>query len=136
MLWTSIGTDSYIKNFVAENSIKIMKDVETLEPLTDAFTHFQLIRMNTHIKYMSANISLPVQQCFLSEQYIHVDKAIAKAILQKGTRGSFHHWFDDDYELAVTMLQKPHALGGFGLTPNVLVQIPVKVVVASRVTMG
>jgi hypothetical protein len=102
VLWTPIGTDSYIKNFVAENSIKIMKDVETLEPLTDTFTHFQLIRMKTHIQYMSANISLPVQECFLSEQYIHVDKAIAKAILQKGTRGSFHHWFDDDYELAVT----------------------------------
>jgi hypothetical protein len=32
----------------------------------------------------------------------------------------------------VTMLQKPHALGGFGLTPNVLAQIPVKVVMTSR----
>ena len=62
----------------------------------------------------------------------HVDKAIAKAILQKGTRGSFHHWAQDDYELAVTMLQKPHALGGFGLTPNVLAQIAVKVAMASR----
>jgi hypothetical protein len=62
----------------------------------------------------------------------HVDKAIAKAILQKGTRGSFHHWVDDDYDLAVTMLQKPHALGGFDLTPNVLAQISVTVAMASR----
>jgi hypothetical protein len=55
---------------------------------------------------MSANISLPSQEQFLSAQYIHVDKTITKAILQKGTRGSFHDWAQDDYELAVTMLQK------------------------------
>ena len=30
------------------------------------------------------------------------------------------------------MLQKPHALGGFGLTPNVLAQIAVKVAMVSR----
>jgi hypothetical protein len=30
------------------------------------------------------------------------------------------------------MLQKPHALGGFGLTPNVLAQISAKVAMASR----
>ena len=90
VLGTPIGTDDYIKNFVAENCIKIMKDqvkdVEKLEPLTDAFTHFQLIKMtqNTRTQYMSTNISLPPQEQFLSVQHIHVDKAIAKAILQKG----------------------------------------------------
>ncbi len=30
------------------------------------------------------------------------------------------------------MLQKPHALGGFGLTPNVLVQTSAKVAMATR----
>jgi hypothetical protein len=111
-----------------------MKDVEKLEPLTDAFTHFQLIKMtqNTRTQYMSTNISLPPQEQFLSVHQIHVDKAFAKAILQKGTRGSFHHWVQDDYELAVTMLQKPHALGGFGLTPNVLAQLVTKVAMTSR----
>ena len=63
---------------------------------------------------------------------MYIDKAIAKTILQKGTRGSFHHWVDDDYELVVTMFQKPHTLGGFGLTPNVLAQIAAKVAMASR----
>ncbi len=64
MLGTPIGTDAYIKDFVAQNSIKIMKDVEKLEPLTDAFTHFQLIKMtqNTRTQYMSANITLPPQE--------------------------------------------------------------------------
>jgi hypothetical protein len=32
----------------------------------------------------------------------------------------------------VNMLQKPHTQGGFGLTPNVLTQISVKVAMASR----
>jgi hypothetical protein len=134
VLGTPICTDDYIKNFVAENCIKIMKDVEKLEPLTDAFTHFQVIKMtqNTRTQYMSANISLPPQEQFLSAQHIHVDKAIAKDILQKGTRGSFHYWAQDEYELAVTMLQKPHAFGGFGLTPNVLAQISAKVAMAAR----
>jgi hypothetical protein len=105
VLGTPIGTDAYLKDFVAQNSIKIMKDVEKLEPLSNAFTHFQLVKMtmNTCKQYMSANVTLPPQERFLSVQHIHVDKTIAKTILQKGTRGSFHHWVEDDYDLAVTM---------------------------------
>ncbi len=87
---------------------------------------------NTRTQYMSANISLPPQEQFLSAQHIHVDKAIVKAILQKETRGSFHHWAQDEYELTVTMLQKPYALGGFGLTPNAPAQISAKVAMAAR----
>ena len=99
VLGTPIGTDAYIKDFVAKNSIKIMKDVEKLD---------------------------------LSAQQIHIDKAIAKAILQKGTRGSYHHWDQDDYDLTVTRLQMPDDLGVFGWTPNVLEQISAKVVMTSR----
>jgi hypothetical protein len=64
VLGTPMGTDAYIKDFVAENRIKIMKDVEKLESLTDVFTHFQLIKktQNTHTQYMSANISLTPQE--------------------------------------------------------------------------
>jgi hypothetical protein len=134
VLGTPIGTDVYIKDFVVQNCINIMRDVEKLEPLTDGFTHFQLVQktMHTYTQYMSANIILSSQEQFLTAQYIHIDTVIAKAILQKGTRGSFHHWVRDDYDLVVTMLQNPHALGGFGLTPNVLVQISTKVAMAFR----
>jgi hypothetical protein len=134
VLGTPIGTDAYIKVFVAQNSVKIMRDVEKHEPFTGGFTHFQLVQktMNTRTQYMSANITLPPQEQFFTAQHIHIDTAIARAILQRGTRGSFHHWVRDDYDLAVTMLQKPHALGGFGLTPNVLAQISAKVAMASR----
>jgi hypothetical protein len=67
-----------------------------------------------------------------SQQLLEKISSEAKAILKKGTRGSFHHWVQDDFDLAVTMLQKPHALGGFDLTPNVLAQISAKVAMASR----
>jgi hypothetical protein len=49
------------------------------------------------------------------------------------TTGSFHQWTKDDYDLAVTVIQTPHAQdtqGGFGITPNVLAQTSGKV--ASR----
>jgi hypothetical protein len=76
VLGTPIGTDAYIKDFVDQNSIKIMKNVEKLETLTDDFTHFQLIKMteNTCTQYMSVNITLPPQECFLSTQHIHVHR--------------------------------------------------------------
>ena len=55
VLGTPIATDAYIKDFVAQNSIKIMRDVEKLEPLTDDFTYFQLVQktMNTLTQYMT-----------------------------------------------------------------------------------
>ena len=62
-LGTPIG-DAYIKDFVSQNRIKIMKDVEKFEPFTDGFTHFQLVQktMNTHTQYMSPNITLSSQE--------------------------------------------------------------------------
>jgi hypothetical protein len=61
VLGTPVVTDTYIKDFVTQNSINIMRDVEKLEPLTDGFTHFQLVHktMITLTQYMTANITLP-----------------------------------------------------------------------------
>ncbi len=134
VLGTPVGSNAYIKDFVAQKCIKIMWDVDKFEPLTDGFTHFQLVQktMNTRTQYMSVNITLPPQEQFLTTQHIHIDTTFAKTIFQKGTPGSFYHWVRDDYDLAVTILQKPHSLGGFGLTPNVLTQISVKVSMVSR----
>jgi hypothetical protein len=134
VLGTPIGTEGYIKNFVAQNCVKIMRDIEKLEPLTDGLTHFQLIQksQNTRTQYTSANITLPHQQHFLSAQQRHIDTAISNAIMKKGTRNSFLLWSQQDYDLAVTRLQMPHVRGGFGLTPNTLPQSSAKVAMASR----
>jgi hypothetical protein len=98
LLGTPLVTDVYIRNFVAQNCVKITRDVEKLELLTDGFTHFQLVQktMNTRTQYMSADITFPPQEHFLSAQHVHVDMAIANAILKKGTRGSFELWGKDD----------------------------------------
>ena len=74
---TLLVTDVYVRNFVTQNCIKITRDVEKFEPLTDGFIHFQLIQktMNTRIHYMSVNITLSTQE--------------TNTILKIGTRGSF-----------------------------------------------
>ncbi len=97
--------------------------------MTDDFTHFQVIQktMNTRTQYTSANITLPPQEHFVSTQNRHVDTDIVNAILKKGTRNSFVHCHQQDYDMTVTRLQMPHAMGGFGLTPNVLAQSTTKV---------
>ncbi len=83
-------------------------------------------------EYTSANITLPPQEHFVSAQHRHVDTAIVNATLKKGTRNSFVHWHNQDYDMAVTMLQMSHTMGGFGLTPNVLAQYTTKVAMGSR----
>ena len=64
VLGTPLGTDVYIRDFVTQNFLKIMRDVEKLESLTDGFTHFQLVQktMNTHTQYMSVNITFLSQE--------------------------------------------------------------------------
>jgi hypothetical protein len=91
VLGTPIGTDVYIRNVVAQNCLKIVRDIEKLEPLTDGFTHFQLIlkTMNTRTQCTSANITLPPQEHFVSAQNRHVDTAIQNDILKKDARNSY-----------------------------------------------
>ena len=91
VLGTPIGTDTYIKEYVTQSCIKITRDVEKHDHLTDDFVHDQLMKfcMKTRAQYMSANITLPPQEHFLSAQHLYVDTVIVNAILKKGTRGSF-----------------------------------------------
>ena len=119
---------------MAQNCIKIVRDVEKHDHLTDGFVHDQLMKfcMNTRTQYISAHITLPPKEHLLSAQHIHVDTAIADAILRKGTRGSIRQWDKNDYDLAVTRLQMPHADGCFGMTPNTIAQTSAKVAMASR----
>jgi hypothetical protein len=49
-----------------------------------------------------------------------------------GGQGSFRQEDKNDYDLAVTRLQIPHADGGFGMTPNTMAQTSTKAVMTSR----
>ena len=88
--------------------------------------------MNTRTQYMSANITLPPQEHFSSSQHQHVDMVIVNTILQKTTRGSFRQWDKSEYDLTVTMLQTPHVMVGYVMTPNTIARISTKSVMASR----
>ena len=126
--------DPSLQDIVQENCIKTTRDVDKDDHLTDGFVHDQLMKfcMNTRTQYMSANITLPPQEYFLSAHHLHVDTAIANTILKRGTRGSFRQWDKNDYDLAVTRLQMPHTNVGFDLTPNTISQTSATVDMASR----
>ena len=53
VLGTPLGTDTYIKAYMAQNCLKIIRDVEKHDPLTDGFVHNQLMKlcMNTRTQY-------------------------------------------------------------------------------------
>ena len=77
------------------------------EDLTGGFVHFQADQIinkfcvNTRTQYVSANITLPPQEHFLSVQHVHVDTTITDTILRKGTRDSFRQWDKNDYDLVL-----------------------------------
>jgi hypothetical protein len=87
---------------------------------------------NTRTQFISAKINIPDSDNVITAQHKHVDRKIAYEILQKGTRGSFRKWPQQDIYLAITMLQMPHSMGGFGMTRNVIAQISAKVAMAAR----
>ena len=107
---TPVGTDRFIQTHVAQNCLKIMANIAKHEPLDDGLVHFQLLKfcMNTRSQYLSANVSNHTH--FHSLQHQHVDRYLANNILQKGTR----------------------CLSLYGMTPNAIAQISVKVAMASR----
>jgi hypothetical protein len=78
VLGTQLGTDTYIKEFVSHNCIKVARNVENPEPITDGFVFFQMVKfcLNTCTQYMSTNITLPTEEQFLSAQDHHIDTSI------------------------------------------------------------
>jgi hypothetical protein len=123
-----VGNGRFIKTFVAQNCLKIMGDIGKHACLTDGFVHAQLLKFcrNTRTQFISANINIPDSDSVITVQHKHVDRKIAYEILQKGTRGSFRKWPQQDIDLAITMLQMPQSMGGFGMAPNVIAQYPPK----------
>ncbi len=68
VLGTPLGTDIYKKDFVVHKCVKIARNVERLEPITDGFVIHQLVNfcMNIWTQFMRTNITIPHQEKFLS----------------------------------------------------------------------
>ncbi len=80
-----IGTDAFVRSFVAKTCRDIIDDVEKLDAIQDGFIHYQLHRFcqATRLQYINSHIMIP-NRCVLQQQ--HVDCKIADALLKKGTR--------------------------------------------------
>ena len=85
VLGTPVGIDRYIKTHVVQNCLRIMTDIAKHEPLDDGLVHFQLLKycMNTYTQYISANVTIPSPEHFLSLQHKHVDRTLANVILRE-----------------------------------------------------
>ncbi len=86
-----IGTDAFVRSFVAKTCRDIIDDVEKLDAIQDGFIHYQLLRFCqvTRFQYINSHIMLP-NRCVLQQQ--HVDCKIADALLKKGTKQTQMVW--------------------------------------------
>ena len=78
-----IGTDAFVSNFVTDKCQQISDDIDKLDPLTDGFVHYQLLRFcqATRLQYLNAHVP---QYDLTSYQQAQVDIKITNALLQKG----------------------------------------------------
>ena len=66
-----IGTDAFVRSFVAKTCRDFIDDVEKLDAIQDGFIHFQLIRFcqATRLQYINSHIMLP-NRCVLQQQHV------------------------------------------------------------------
>ncbi len=77
-----IGTDAFVRSFVAKTCRDIIDDVEKLDAIQDGFIHFQLLRFcqATRLQYINSHI-MHNNRCVLQQQ--HVDCKTADALLKR-----------------------------------------------------
>ena len=112
-----IGTDAFVRSFVAKTCRDIIEDVEKLDAIQDGCIHFQLLRFcqATRLQYMNSHIILS-NRCVLQQQ--HVDCKIVDAILKKGTKQHTDGWDAPRKSWSHMVLHLPHDEDGFGVTFN------------------
>jgi hypothetical protein len=66
-----IGTDTFVRQFVAKTCRDIIEDVEKLDAIQDGFVHFQLLRFcqDTRMQFLNSHILLDTR-CVLQEQHV------------------------------------------------------------------
>ncbi len=108
-----IGTDTFVRNFVAKTYRNIIDDVEKLDAIQDGFIHYQLFRFcqATRLQYINSHIMLN-NRCVLQQQ--HVDCKIADTLLKKGTKQHADGWDASSKAWAYMVPHLPHAEGGLG----------------------
>ena len=120
-----LGSPEFVQRFVASKAGEIIRDVEKVQVVTDSLIHFHLLRFcqNTRLAYLNRSVPPDVMvagPCNLK----HVDQAIAKAILGRGTKfmheigSSSDKWNSRAFDWYSSIVQKACHRGGLGVTPN------------------
>ena len=120
-----IGSPDFVQQFVAKKTSEIIHDVEKVQVVTDPLIHFHLLRFcqNTRLAYLNRSVPpevMAARPCNLQ----HVDSAIVKAILGRGTKlthdigSSSDKWSARALEWYSSIVQKACHRGGLGITPN------------------
>ena len=93
-----------------------------LDPLTDGFVHYQILRFcqATRLQYLNAHIPM---YDLTSQQQAHVDVKITQALLKKGHSDLWARWNQADRAWLTYRLHEAHDHGGFAITPNYLTRI-------------
>jgi hypothetical protein len=65
-----IGTDAFVRSFVAKTCRDIIDDVEKLDSIQDGFIHYQLLRFSqdTRLQCSNSHIMLP-NHCVLQAKW-------------------------------------------------------------------
>jgi hypothetical protein len=126
-----IGTDTFVRNFVAKTCRNIIDDVEKLDDIQDGFIHYQLLRFCqvTRLQYVNSHFMIN-NRCVLQQQ--NVDCKIVDVLLKKGTN---HHTDGLDTSSKFwshMVLHLPHDEGGFGVTFNCVTKNAVFYTTTSR----
>ncbi len=112
-----IGTDIFVRQFVAKTCRDIIEDVEKLDTIQDGFVHFQLLRFcqDTRLQFLNSHILLDTR-CVLQQQ--HVDCKITDPFLKKDTKKHVDGWDTTSKDWEHMVLHLPHTEGGFGVSFN------------------
>jgi hypothetical protein len=110
-----IGTDTFVRNFVAKACRSIIDDVEKLDAIQDGFIHYHQIRFcqATRLQFINSHTLLG-NRCVQQQQ--HVDCKVADALLKRGTKQHAEGWDASSKAWAHMVLHLPHAEDGFGIT--------------------
>ncbi len=112
-----IGTDFFVRQFVAKKYRDIIEDVEKVDTIENSFIHFRLLRFcqATRLQHINSHILLD-NRCVLQQQ--HVDVKIADPLLKKDTKQDADGWDESSRDWVHMVLHLPHTEGGFGVSFN------------------
>ena len=119
-----IGDDNFVHAFVRDKCETICKDVEQMRLMSDPLIHYHLLKfcMNTRLDFLGRNV-IPANMHTANDDLRHigprhVDVKITDEVLRMATSNTHMDYTADVREWCKFIVQTPHHLGGYAITPN------------------